>query len=267
MKQLIVAIAMTTVAFTAAAHSTQAGDTIAIAHVCDPQIGFGPDGLVADLKAFELEIEHINAAGVDAVAIAGDMVNRMDSASTALFLEAMRKIDAPVILTPGNHDIAEPVTTEGLALYRSVFGPDRSTLDVKKLRIIAYNSQLMRQGPVDEMQAQEKWLDEELARAAADGLQPVIVCHVPPFVASVDEDDAYFNMPLEMRAMLLKRFADAGVRLWLCGHTHKTHRNDANGIAILNGENTSCNFDKRPKGFRLLRIAPDGSFTWDFVAN
>ena len=258
---------MTTLAFTAAAHSAQAPDTIVIAHVCDPQIGFGPDGLEADLKAFELEIEHINAAGVDAVAIAGDMVNKMDSTSTALFLEALSKIKAPVILTPGNHDIAEPVTKEGLALFRNVFGSDRSTLDVKNLRIIAYNSQLMREGPADEMQTQEKWLEGELARAVADGVQPVIMSHVPPFVASVDEDNAYFNMPLEMRAALLKRFADAGVRLWLCGHTHKTHRNDANGIAILNGENTSCNFDKRPKGFRLLRIAPDGSFTWTFVAN
>ncbi len=242
-------------------------DTLVIAHVCDPQIGFGPKGIDDDLEALKEEIANINAAGVDLVAIAGDMVNRMDSASIALFKQAVAALEAPVVYTPGNHDISEPCTDAGLKLYRDNFGSDFSVVKIKGYTLISFNSLLMRGGPQDEVDALNTRLDSALVQAKSEASPVILLCHIPPFESDIDEKDEYFNLPSEMRRGLIGKFRDHGAIIWLAGHTHKTHRNDFGGLAILNGENTSCNFDGRPRGFRILTIDPDGSFTWDFVAN
>ncbi len=243
----------------------QASDTLRIAHLADPQLGFGSGGFDDDLAAFRIEIEHINALQPDLVAIAGDMVNRMDSVSVARFKEAAAGITVPVVYTPGNHDIAEPPTHKGLETYRAAFGTDFSVVSVKGRTLISFNSLLMRGGPADESEAHIAKLRRALLDARAVGSPVILLCHVPPFAASVDEADEYYNLPLAHRRAIFDMAADGGAFIWLCGHTHKTHRNDYAGIAVLNPENTSCNFDRRPKGFRLLTIAPDNTFSWDFV--
>ncbi len=240
-----------------------------IAHLADPQLGFGPGGFEDDLAAFRAEIVNVNAAKPDLVAIAGDMVNRLDSASVAAFHRAAEAIEAPVVLTPGNHDIAEPPTPAGLDAYRKAFGPDFTAFDIEgtDFTFIAFNSLLMRGGPADEVDAHLAKLRRALVDARARHRRVVLMCHVPPFAADIDEKDEYFNLPRAHRLPLMQMMADAGVVAWLCGHTHRTHRNDYLGIPILNPENTSCNFDKRPRGFRLLTIAPDNTISWDFVPN
>jgi metallophosphoesterase superfamily enzyme len=47
--------------------------TLTVAHLCDPQLGFG--GFVADSTRFERTIERVNELSPDIVVIAGDMVN------------------------------------------------------------------------------------------------------------------------------------------------------------------------------------------------
>lgn len=247
--------------------SAQPLDTLRIAHLTDPQLGFGKGGFDDDLDAFRLEIEHVNALDPDLVVIAGDMVNRMDSTSIARFLEAAKAIEAPLVYTPGNHDISEPPSPKGLKKYRDAFGPDFSVTDAKGRTLIAFNSLLMRGGPADEVEAHLSKLRRALAEAKAKGSPVILMCHVPPFDKDIDEDDAYFNLPRAHRRQLFDMMADAGAFVWLCGHTHTTRSRSFAGIAVLNPENTSRNFDGRPRGFRLLTIAPDNSFTWDFIPN
>ncbi len=267
MKNIITALLMTLTLTPAANAGSAPSDTIVIAHLCDPQIGFGPKGIDDDLDALRTEIANVNAAKVDLVAIAGDMVNRMDSTSIARFLEAAEAFEAPVVMTPGNHDIAEPCTAAGLAKYRAAFGPDFTERDLGSHVLVAFNSLLYRGGPADEVAEQKALVADALTRAKAAGKPVILLCHVPPFEAEIDEADEYFNLPTAIRRDLIQQFYDGGVRIWLAGHTHKTHRNNYGGITILNGENTSKNFDGRPRGFRLLKIAPDSSFTWEFVPN
>lgn len=235
-----------------------------IAHLTDPQLGFGPGGFDDDLLAFEAEVKRVNELSPDVVVVAGDMVNRPDSVSIAAFLQVASRLQAPVVYTPGNHDIFEPCTAEGLATYRNAFGPDFGVTDLGEYRLLSFNSLLLRGGPAQEMEAAREWLIKRFAEARADGAKLILLSHVPPFAQDIDEDDAYFNMPKAMRRPLLETATDAGTVLWLCGHTHRTHRNTFGAITILNPECTSCNFDKRPRGFRLLTIEPDGSFTWEF---
>lgn len=240
-------------------------DTLRIAHLTDPQLGFGPGGFDDDLAAFEREVAAVNALSPDLVVIAGDMVNAMDSASVARFKAAAASFGAPVVLTPGNHDIAEPPTERGLRRYRDAFGPDFGVTSVRGRDVVAFNAMLLKGGPADETAAAEARLDSALTAAESAGRPVIAVCHIPPYVAEPDEAEAYFNLPKDLRHKLLERFTRAGVVAWLCGHTHRTHRNDYSGMAILNPENTSCNFDGRPRGFRLLTLAPDNSLEWDFV--
>lgn len=239
-------------------------DTLRIAHVCDPQLGFGKYGFDDDLAAFQREIALINDLKPDIVVIAGDMVNKMDSAYIARFKAAAATFAMPVIYTPGNHDLVEPVTDKGLKLYRDSFGTDFSTTDCKGRRIISVNSMLMRGGPAAEVEAHNKKFADALKEASADGVPVIILSHVPPFEKDIDEADEYFNLPKALRRQLLADVAAAGCRLWLAGHTHKLGHNEFGGVHILNPENTSCNFDDRPRGFRLLTVAPNGTFTWEF---
>lgn len=240
-------------------------DTLRIAHLCDPQIGFGHGGLQDDLNEFCKEVVAINRLRPDLVVVAGDMVNVPDSASISTFLEAASKICPPVVYTPGNHDIYEPVTMAGLETYCRAFGPDFVVRDIKGRRLVSFNSLLLRGGPEEEMSRMRSLIEEALTVAKDREMPVILLSHVPPFAKSVDETDEYFNMPSPVRTAMLDRFVAGGVFLWLAGHTHTTGRNSYGPIEILNGENTSRNFDKRPKGFRLLTIAPGNSFTWEFV--
>lgn len=241
-------------------------DTLRIAHVCDPQLGFyGPEKFEYDLDAFRREIAIINDMRPDIVLIAGDMVNKMDSADIATFKEAASALKVPVVYTPGNHDLTEPVSAKGLKRYRDAFGADFSTTDCKGRSIISINSMLLRGGPADEVAAHEAKFDKALREASEADKPVIILSHVPPFKTDIDEEDEYFNLHKDSRRSLLTKVAEAGCRLWLAGHTHMTAHNEYGGVHILNAENTSANFDYRPRGFRLLTVAPDGEFTWDFV--
>jgi len=251
---------------TMTALSTDNG-VLRIAHLCDPQIGFPRENLYLDLDEFKAEIENVNRLNPDLVVIAGDMVNVPDSLHYSLFFDAVSALKAPLVYTPGNHDIYDPVTYSGLKRYRNLFGDDLRVIRIKGRTLISFNTQLFRTSPADEFASHRARLQAAVGQAVDAGGGLIIVSHIPPFVAGIDESEEYFNISLAYRRPLLDFFAANGAFLWLCGHTHKTHRNDYGPVTILNGETTSQNFDKRPKGFRLLTIAPDNTFTWEFIPN
>ena len=155
--------------------------TLRIAHLADPQLGFGPGGFDDDLAAFTTEIKNVNSLRPDLVVIAGDMVNRMDSTSVARFKEAAATIEAPVVYTPGNHDISEPCSPRGLKKYRDAFGPDFSVHRLAGGRtLISFNSLLLRGGPADERKNVAATLRRALNEAHGEGSAVILLCHVPP---------------------------------------------------------------------------------------
>ncbi|MDR3268518.1 MAG: metallophosphoesterase [Tannerella sp.] len=241
--------------------------TLTVAHLCDPQLGFGADGFAADSARFEQEIRQVNELAPDLVVIAGDMVNDIrEEHAVSTIVKLMAKIRPPVILTPGNHDLPDPVTAEGLARYRAVFGNDFSYIQCKGRAIISANSQLWREAPEEEKEAHRQKLHRTLQQAKKKKLPVILLTHVPPFVVSADEKEEYFNLPLDVRKELLDLAAECGVVVWLSGHTHTTLQRTHAPFAILNGETTSVNFDNHPAGFRLLTVYPDRHFDWVFNA-
>lgn len=238
---------------------------VKIAHCCDPQLGFdGPDAYEADLKRLEKEIEKVNALRPDLVFFAGDMVNKCEDLEKD-WPAILQKIDAPILVAPGNHDIPEPVTGENVARFVKVFDREYSSLEFNGWRFVVLNTQYCRPECDPTLYtAQVEWMREELAKAKEAGQNVVVGSHIPPFVKSPDEEDAYFNIPMTYRAEYLDYLAAHNVYFYLAGHTHTTLQRDYKGLPILNGETTSKNFDKRPFGFRFLQVDSKLNYAWTF---
>lgn len=240
--------------------------TLRLVQWCDPQLGFGQDLHGPIFENFNKAIDKINELKPDAVAVAGDLMHRVSDPADDV-VNGFKRIESQVIIAPGNHDIPEPVTPEKLTVFRSNYGPDRSSILVNGWKIIAINTQLWRGAEPEETAAQDKWIADELAAAKEEGIPSILLSHIPPFYAHPGEGDDGGMIPNAdgVRMTLLERAVESGTRFWLSGHTHQTQMKVFEGMVLLNGETTSINFDKRPFGFRLLTAEPNGDYTWDFV--
>lgn len=244
--------------------------TLTVAHCCDPQLGFGvaenaEAAYRQDLSRLEKEIELLNAARPDLVVFAGDMTHLVEDAPRD-WPRLLKKIDAPLLIAPGNHDVPDPVKKAALDAYCAIFGDDNKSLIINGWKIVAANSQFCR--PTDETALYDEhcaWFEAELRDAASNKTPVIVATHVPPFVKALDEADAYFNFPTDKRRAYLDFCVDCGVKFYLAGHTHTTLEREYRGVPILNGETTSRNFDKRPFGFRMLKIGAAMNYEWNFV--
>jgi alkaline phosphatase D len=236
-----------------------------VVQFCDPQLGFGTGGFEADVERLEKAVQQVNELIPDIVLIAGDMVNVATDENVATFLEIISHIKVPVLLTPGNHDLLEPVNITRLQRYRSLFGEDFQVIECKKHCIISANSLLWRQEPWEETYRHDSLLHNALQEAKSKEQSVIILTHIPPFVSSIDEEGGYYNLSKAKREEILQLFDENGIIFWLAGHTHRTSQRNYGQIIILNGETTCSNFDGRPYGFRLLTIYSDRSFDWNFI--
>ncbi len=88
--------------------------------------------------------------------------------------------------------------------------------------------------------------------------RPVIVIgHYPLYIDQPDEEEQYFNLPLDKRLEVLELFTENNVLAYLSGHKHTTVINNYKGIQLVTGETTSRNFDERPLGFRHWEVSSD----------
>ena len=237
-----------------------------IAQLCDPQFGFGIDGYENDVLRLEKSVQKINELMPDIVVVAGDFVHESNNDEAfATFQKIIAQLKAPVLLTPGNHDIPNPVTVSGLQRYRSRFGEDFGVVECKGRCIISANSQMWMGAPAEEIIRHDNLLLNALQKAKKEKQPVVMLTHIPPFVSFWYEADEYFNVPKAKREDMLALCAENGVVLWLAGHTHTTSQRSYRQITILNGETTSQNFDGHQLGFRLLTICSD-HFEWDFFS-
>lgn len=195
----------------------------------DPQLGMFTDNkdFAQDAANFEFAVAAVNRLHPAFVVITGDLVNRPgDSAQIAAYRRIAGQIDPsiPVYNIAGNHDVKNVPTPASLADYTKNFGPDRFTFRQRNLAGIVLNSTLIHspQEAPAELAEQERWLRAALTRAKADGARHIVIFqHHPWFVATANEPDQYFNIPLARRASYLALFREFGVRYLFCGHYHR----------------------------------------------
>ena len=241
-----------------------------IAHMTDPQFGFGPGKsaekkYAADLARFEREIEIVNALKPDLALITGDLTNNHKDV-TRDWPRLLKKFTVPLAVAPGNHDLGNSITKEVRDRYLSVFGYDYRSFDVKGWRVIVGNTQFWRKTELtDEQAAYEAWLKDECAKAKALRGRVIFAGHIPPFADRPNERDGYENYPKAGRVARMSMYLAAGARFFLAGHTHRCIAHGWRKLTILNPECTSTNFDERPHGFRLLDIADAYDYSYNFV--
>ena len=245
-------------------------ETIRIVHLGDPQLGFNlPIGTEESyqvcLHRFLKMVEKTNALRPDLAVVSGDMCHRAADLERD-WPSLLRRFDVPVVFVPGNHDLGNAVTAENLARFRRIFGRDRDAFEIKGWFFIVGNSQFWRPTELKTEQAEyERWVSARLEEARGFSGHIVGMTHIPPFDQAVDECDSYNNYPRSGRAQRLARYREAGLGLYLAGHTHRYGNRTVDGLTILNPETTSRNFDNRPFGGRLLTLDPDHGYSYRFI--
>ena len=156
-------------------------------------------------------------------------------------------------------------TAASLKRYRDVIGKDYYSFEHKGYTFVVTNTQLWKAPPKGESEKHDAWVKQTLEEAKKKRSPVFIVAHYPLYVRSPEEQDSYYNLPLNKRKELLPLYKQCGVVAVLAGHRHRTIINNYEGIQLVNGETTSKNCDKRPLGFRVWNVGSPTSVKHDFV--
>lgn len=219
----------------------------------DPQLGMSE--YEKDMQRFKQAVKQINELDVDFVVICGDFVQHASDSSFSDFLSIKGGFEMPSYLVPGNHDIGKVPNDTTLSYYRKTFGNDYYDFQHKGYSFIVTNSLLWKADIAVESDKHNLWFEDALAKANESPL--IVVGHFPIFTKEPDEEEHYFNLPLDKRMKLLNSFQRVNVKAYLSGHKHELIINEYKGIQLVTGETTSKNFDDRPFGFRLWKVDGD----------
>ncbi len=201
----------------------------------DPQFGMYTrnQDFAQETANFEFAVATANRLRPAFVVVTGDLVNRAgDAAQVAEYRRIVAKLDPAIRIyhVPGNHD----VTLETLAVYRERFGPDYYTFRAGDLAGFVLNTTLFAPGMEAEEKRQEAWLRAELAKARREGAKHLVVFqHHPFFLKDPAEKDAYFNVPLAVRAKYLELLREHGVTHVFAGHYHRNAGGRAGAMEMV----------------------------------
>ena len=220
-----------------------------LAQLADPQIGF--KDYEGELARFRREIDLLNAGDCQAAVICGDMMHLTTRESLAFFQKELSRLQKPVYLVAGNHDVGQgPLSRQ---LFEERFGPTYYAVDLPGgvQRLVVLDTDLW-QNPATATAAMDDFLQVELTRARSSGQRLVLAVHAPVFIDSADEAEEYYHLPLERRKWLLRLLDGSPVAAVLSGHSHTAFAFVWKGILFSAAETTSDAFDKVNHGFRRL---------------
>jgi 3',5'-cyclic AMP phosphodiesterase CpdA len=221
------------------------------------------DQFETDARLFESAVRSANELAPAFVIICGDLVNRVGHAGQiAEFKRIAASLDSniPLYVVAGNHDVGSTPTPETLRAYRLAFGPDRYSFRKGGVHGIVLNSQLIDspENVPDEAETQLSWLRGELERAKASGVKHIIVFqHQSLFLERPDEEDDYFNIASEARAVYLDLFRQAGVEAVFAGHYHRNAAGRDGALDMITTGPVGMPLGKDPSGFRIIEVLDD----------
>jgi 3',5'-cyclic AMP phosphodiesterase CpdA len=214
----------------------------------------------------------VNAAGVDAVLIAGDLTQSGKPEEMADFQAQVRGFRAPVWVVAGNHDVGGKripgkeggVTAARVTAFEQVFGPSFFARQCRGVRVVGVNASLF--GSALPREA-EQWafLDRELAMPAA--IPTLLFMHYPPFVEQPDEPGGgYWNIEPGPRTRLLALMARGGVRALLSGHLHRPLQRRRDRVLYVTTPPVSFGLPrgKQAQGWTLITITGAGELQAEF---
>ncbi len=200
------------------------GAEMLIAQITDIHLGgvqriAGRD--VDPLIALGRAVAHLNALDPrpDVVLVTGDMTNRASPEEYAELRAALRSLEPPYFLIPGNHDDRDGLCAAfpELAARRGDLDFVQYTVDEFPLRLIALDTTVPEQSGGTLCEARLSWLDERLAEGR--DRPTVIFMHHPPFAVGMPGFDAIGCDNGEALGQVLERYDH--VEAVLCGHVHR----------------------------------------------
>lgn len=154
--------------------------------------------------------------------------------------------DIGLVCLCGNHDVGNRPTAASIKHWTSAFGNDYLAFWVNGTYNIGLNNCIFSDpsGAMDLCEEQLKWLEGRLEYASARHASQVFVySHYPWFITNEDEDDmtmnsvslppagwggkdrkfpdSYFNIPIEIRKVVLSLFRKHNVKACFSGHFHQ----------------------------------------------
>ncbi len=188
-------------------------------HLSDLHFGkaFRPD-------VAEVVVEHARDLVPDVVVVSGDLTQRAKAAEFEAAAEYLERFAAPVVVTPGNHDVPfyrfwERVFIPYANYHRFICDELNTITDVAGLRIVALNSSRRATLTNGRIRRSQLAFAGRAFDGANESLARIVVTHhhlapPPDFVGGN-------VMPFARRA--LRRFTEHEVDLILAGHMHRSY--------------------------------------------
>jgi len=176
-------------------------------------------------------VHMLNRLGPDFVVHMGDLIHPVPSlpsytVAAKRFHDIYRKLDCPLHLMPGNHDVGDKpsswtpaeVVNEGFsAQFGKHFSRSFSSFDHHDCHFILLNCQLFNSG-LKEEKTQRRWLEEGLL--ANQHKRIFMFTHYPPFITNPNEEEHYDNLSEPARSWLLNLLVQYRVKALFSGHVH-----------------------------------------------
>ncbi|NXG82503.1 CPPED phosphatase, partial [Stercorarius parasiticus] len=166
----------------------------------------------------------------------------------------------PLVFVSGNHDIGNTPTRETIDNYCKNWGDDYFSFWVGGVFFLVLNSQLyFDSSKCPELkQAQDVWLNEQLAVAEEHKCKHIIVFqHIPLFLRKPDEDHDYFNLEKSVRQEIMEKFHKAGIKAVFSGHYHRNAGGFYRGLEMVVSSAIGCQLGEDPHGLRVVVVTDE----------
>ncbi|XP_032559340.1 serine/threonine-protein phosphatase CPPED1 isoform X2 [Chiroxiphia lanceolata] len=168
--------------------------------------------------------------------------------------------DIPLVFVSGNHDVGNSPTRETIDDYCKNWGDDYFSFWVGGVFFLVLNSQLFfdsSQCP-ELKEAQDVWLDEQLAVAEKQKCKHIIVFqHIPLFLSTPDEDHGYFNLEKSVREEIMEKFHKAGIKAVFAGHYHRNAGGSYKGLEMVVSSAIGCQLGEDTHGLRVVVVTEE----------
>lgn len=222
------------------------------------------EGFEWDAGRYRLAIDMANAIRPEFVVMGGDMI---DNSSNGEQLEELLRItgeldaEIPMLWVPGNHDIATDTvvpTPASIAAYRDVFGADFYRFDHGDTRFIVLDTVVIDhpENVEDDYIEQLAFIEYELSRSSKRS-HNILLGHHPLFLERADEEDSYWNLPIERRARLLDLIHRHDVKIGFAGHWHRNSLAYDGDFEMVTSGPVGYPLGDDPSGVRIVDVGPD----------
>ncbi len=196
-------------------------------------------------QALQWAADRVNLERPDFLAVAGDITTFSTAGSASRCLEALDRVEVPVLFTPGNAERRGP---HALSVLKDLAAPERRAAVFDDLLVLLPDTS------TGTLCCDERlWLDRSVRSTGA--ARRLVITHYP-----LDRLDA------EGRAWLTRWLPENGVELLAAGHSHCHRTRHKNGFVevVVRGLDPDKAIGDLP-GISLFESSQEGAWTETFI--